>query len=396
MQFADEYVFHIEKADGSLVSEVILPADTLSTEVETELFSYEGNYSWSVEARAYFREKIMQTGNKAESLFSVVMPRLAEPDDRFPADGAQYGLKLLMEDNYIDFSWKPVDTADCYVLNISGPNGSVVKDTLFLAEDVGADGKFKYREDASAFATEGTYNWTVEARVMYNGRIIQSSGNVLNAFDVSLPNPDAPQMISSTELLVDAEYITNNEAVRLNWKSVKYAKEYKVVLYDIDGSLKKEITVSAFNDSPTAVLMLSEVLSPGTYTWTIEAMIPYMNKPFLYSEKAEGHIITEYPQLPAATISAPKNNEVLDVSYFRQSREIVFSWKPVKYAGGYRFAFYDEDGTLLMRQDLDANTTEVRFSELTSLKQGSFRWTVEAYFSKNKVVLAEGDVAESE
>ena len=162
-----------------------------------------------------------------------------------------------------------------------GQDGSIIVDELFQAAGVGSDGIFRYRANAPAFAKEGEYQWNVEARVIYNNRIIQKSGNAANTFIVSLPPPAAPELISGGDLLVGAEYITNNNAVRFSWHSVEFADEYSFVLYDKDGStVKAKRTIEAFGDSSTNIIALSELLSPGTYNWTVEGIVHYLGKVF--------------------------------------------------------------------------------------------------------------------
>ena len=401
VSFADEYVFRLEKLSDSdantVVKELVLPANTRSINLETELYSYEGEYRWTVEARTYFRDKILQTGNVAEFSFSVVMPPLGIPGSKIPADGTEYGLPLFMRDGVIEFSWKPVAEADCYALLVTGEDGSIIVDELFQAAGVGSDGIFRYRADAPAFAKEGEYQWNVEARVIYNNRIIQKSGNAANTFIVSLPPPAAPELTSGGDLLVDAEYITNNNAVKFSWNAIEYADEYSFVLYDKDGStVKAKRTIEAFGSSSTTILALSEFLSPGTYNWTVEGIIHYLDKVFLCSELAHGKVTTVFPEFVAPAAITPENEGVLDVSYFRQNREIVFSWEPVQYATGYRFAFYDADGTLLMSQIVEHGSTEAVFTDLPRLEQGEFRWTVQAYLTKDDTLLTDGAIAENE
>ncbi len=395
VEYADEYVFRLVGSDGRLVAESVLPADTFDVTLDTELFSYEGDYTWSVEAKSYFRNKVLQTSEVAERKFAVVMPPLDIPADRLPADENKYGIELFKRDGAINFSWKTVDSADRYVFCVRKSDGTVVVETIIPSDAADRKGVVRYNADSSLFTSEDVYTWSVDAQVIYKERIIQASGEALNSFIVSLPAPPAPEIVSADPFLIDAGFIDANDTVSLEWGPVEYADEYIIRIYNTDGSEKNTITVPS-TQQLCSVLPISDFFTDGSYSWNVEACIRFEGEPFLFSNKAESSVNVVLPDMYKPVVLSPEQNDVLDTSYFRQSREIQFSWEPVPYATSYHLDFFGTDGEILMSRNLSSDETEVSFDDLTRLEPGTFRWTVKAVYSKNDVVLVDGEVMESE
>lgn len=392
---ADAYIFRIEKDDASIVFQDITPADTLTYTLETEKYSYEGKYFWTVEPIIYYRDIILQTGDRARTPFDVVMPPLDIPSDKLPAENKVFGVELFKADGAVDFSWHTVKTADCYSFLVKDTLGNIIDETIIPSDIADSSEIIHYSVDASNFVTEGIYVWSVEARVMYNGRIIQTSGMSESPFEVSLPNSAAPVIVPDASLQVDYDYLDMNDNLILEWEPVEFADEYQLQVFGLDDSLQKELTVSSFYGN-RAEIPLPMFFTEGTYRWTLKAVINYADKPFVYSDISEGFITTFFPELSSPVVLTPENEEVLDTSYFRENREIVFSWEPVQYASAYRFNFYGEDGRLIDSRSLASPDTEVHFSDLTSLAPGLFRWTLEPIYEKDGYVLEEGNIIENE
>ncbi len=393
---ADEYQFTLQKADGTIVNETSVPAATREVSLDTEIFSYEGDYIWTVEARTYFRDKLLQTSAKAERAFAVVMPPLDAPADRLPAEGTKFGVELFKRDDAINFSWKPVAGADRYVVRVRDAEGTVVSENAVQADGAGNSGLMRYKAPASAVAVEGDYTWTIEAQIIYKNRVLRTSGEAENAFTVALPAPSAPAIVSGSPLVVDASYIDSSNFVTLKWSPVEFADEYKVVVYDQDESVKDELTVPSSRNalSPYADLPIMDYAKEGSFKWTVTANINYLGKLFLSSNTAEGEVQVVFPEMTQPEVVSPKVEEVLGTAYFRANREIKFEWQKIDWASDYRFCFYDENGNLLMEKISYNPGTE--YNDLSSLKPGKYKWTVQAFYKKNGVVLVTGEIQESE
>ena len=393
--FADEYAFTLRNAEGNVIAEKAVPAGTLSVTLDNEIFSYEGEYTWDVEARTYFRDKLLQTSELAERQFDVVMPPLPVPVNRLPAEGARFGAELFKRDEAVNFSWSHVDEVDRYILRVMKADGTVITDTIVQADGATSGSTIRYRADAPDFIDEGIYTWTVEAQVIYKGRVMRTSGEVENTFAVALVAPSAPKIYTDSPLLIDASYINSNDVVTLSWAPVEFADEYNLVVYDTDGSVKKKMTVPSASNV-IATMPISEFFEEGSYRWTVEACIRYLGKPLLYSKQAESQMNVEMPEMSAPTITTPENGEVLSTAYFRENREIEFRWVPVLYASGYNMCFYNPDGNVIMERQLGKLTTSVSWNDLTSLEAGTFRCTIQAFYSKDETLLVEGEIQESE
>ena len=394
--FADEYVFRFEKEDGTMVFEEHLPADTLRIDVETELFSYEGNYKWSVQANNYFRDNLLRAGESEDHPFIVSLPKLPYPENTLPASETLYGMGLFKTLGSIDFCWDAVESAECYALTVTGPDGDNVLEKVLQSHDADRDGVFRYHADASSFTAEGDYVWAVEARIMYKDRVIQTSGRVENTFAVSLPAPDAPELISEPEILIDVDYINNNDTVALSWKAVEFADDYDVVFYGTDGSVITSRKIHATNDTVSTVFPLSLFLEPGQYRMTLTAEILYLGDVFRRSGTAETVMTTEFPVLEGFELISPETNVVFNALYFRKNREIVFSWTAVPYASGYDLVIYGADDNPIYEQTLDADCTDFHFVELSLLDTGVFRWTARPFFAKDGKILVEGTILQDE
>ncbi len=392
---ADEYVFRLENPNGAVIEEEILPADTLTFSVDTERFSYEGVYKWTIEPRTYFREKLLQVGVKASRSFSVVMPILPQPADRLPANGTEYGVALFKTVDAVDFSLHNVDTADCYSFIVRKEDGSRIFDTIIPADSADDAGVIRYRMKASDFMTEGRYLWSVEARVLYKDRIVQSSEIEEDFFTVKLPLVPAPEITSGLSQLVDYDYINAYNDILLQWDSVKYADEYKFTIFNPDDSVRDEKTLPA-GSYLRYIVPVSSFAASGDYKWKVEAIVSYQGSDFVHGNEAEGCITIALPELAAAEVISPENGVVLNASYFRKNREIVFSWTPVPYTSGYNFTLYGADGNILESYSLGPDVTEIVFTDLKQLSSGVFKWTVGTYYSKGDKVIVEGTPSENE
>jgi len=163
--------------------------------------------------------------------------------------------------------------------------------------------------------------------------------------------------------------------VELKWSKGDEMPDCKLVLKKrmSDGSWEVEKTVS----SPKESVRFNR-LSAGTYQWSITG---HSSAGVSLDSDTRAFTITPVEELPRPVLVNPSSAQVIDGTYLRKNRSILFDWNDVPGATDYSFVIYQKTANAGLKKIFEVNTasSEYKFKNLKLLDIGSFEWRVTAY-----------------
>jgi hypothetical protein len=214
---------------------------------------------------------------------------------------------------------------------------------------------------------EGTYFWRVISS--FNGRGLESAVRRLTIRTsprITLEAPPENAVIDGLSAL--------RGLASVRWSSTEPPANSRLLVLR-DGEPAFEL------DNPARVVMLPS-LSPGAYTWTVQAET---SSGFDISPEAPFRFTVEaIPRLPAPTGLRPAAGYNFGPEELRQISEIRFTWNAVQGANGYIFRLYHEYDAARSRPVVSSAVlrgTSYTISDLTILDAGAMIWRTEAVFT---------------
>lgn len=261
-----------------------------------------------------------------------------------------------------DFTWTAVDGANYYKLTIKNPRTDEI---LFEKNLIEAN---KYSVNLEALP-EGFYMWTIqgfsyetELSSRRTGKIGEAKFEMKKIHPVELVSPAENTVMNGVDAILTP--------TTTNWVSKDEISKWEYVLTRTD---VKPAEVVARIKNPERTFRLPRLHS-GSYTWTVNA--ESIDGFDLSPAEPRHFTVTPVPPLPDVTKLEPANRTKFDAAYFKSTKQINFSWAPVKNATHYIIKVKKRDGTVLLEQKTKA--TKAEFKDITKLEKGTFTWTVEA------------------
>lgn len=176
----------------------------------------------------------------------------------------------------------------------------------------------------------------------------------------------------------------------LKWSALGVPPKSKIIL---EKSGRKTPILSLNNPDFTVQL---PPLEAGKYVWRI---IAEADGGFdISSRKDFSFTVLPIPPFPAVRFSSHKNNEVLDVNFFKTRNSITFSWNKIEGATHYFVRIYNGKNNTVFRKEFPAGSDKgdfvMDFKELTLLSRGSFVIEVKAVSRlKDGIIFRDGKIS---
>lgn len=269
---------------------------------------------------------------------------------------------LVRPDKPFDFTWASADGANYYKLTVKKPSSDEIIFEKNLIEAT------QYSVNMENIP-EGYYVWTIqgfsyetELQSRRTGKIDEANFELKKIHPVELVSPEDNISINGVDAILKPSSIS--------WKTKDEVRKSQFVLTRTDLS-QPEVIIRIDNPSYTQTL---PSLHSGTYTWTILA--DSVDGFDLSPSEPRHFTITPVPPLDIPTKLVPQARTKFDGAYFKSTKEISFSWAPVKDATHYIIKIQKKDGTVIFEKKL--KETKTTFSDISKLERGTFTWTVEA------------------
>ena len=362
-KLGDEYkagdtrsVFQIsKKSDFSSVAK----ESELSVTSSSNVILDEGKYWWRVGAK--LPDGTLE-GFTAPRAFTVLRT-LDVPRYVSPAEGASL---ISYNNSPVAISWRNVGGADCYNVRVYNEKGDVV------AQNPAVKGV-----RTSFVLPPAKYTCRIQA-VALESEVSAQRASALNSVSFSVREPvPVAQTVPLAAAKVDGLSALRKPVV-FSWKS----RTDKAVFYEFvlskkqaDGTSRVVERYSTGTRETTSVPRLTE----GTYTWQIVASTA---DGFPINSMLREFTVGPVELLPNVNLVAPANKFVMDSTYLRRNRTIVFNWNEVEGATEYYFALYRKGSgkTLVpVMNQHGVKGTSVQLKNLAMLDVGEFVWNVTAF-----------------
>lgn len=234
---------------------------------------------------------------------------------------------------------------------------------------------------------EKKYQWSVNAYVnssdkssFIDGKIISSVINIRTPQKITLQTPSDGKLVDGLNAYLNG--------TSFKWQSIENLVESQFVLEKKTGTTQEIIkTIS----NPEKELTISS-LNEGNYIWYVKGR---MVNDFDVTSKDNNFTIGKIKKLNPVTLIEPKSRKLFDEQYFRNNREVKFSWDIVKDADQYNFKIEREDGTIIIDKFVNKETTYV-FEDINLFDIGESFWSVKAIRKdKNGKVIQSSDISKS-
>lgn len=317
-----------------------------------------GSYYWRLAIQNPLNEEYIYTSPRT---FEVLKP-LARPVFTAPMPSASL---TVYGEGSVRFAWNKVLEADYYKLKVYDSQYKLIKEvssTKQLSESLVLEPN-TYKCSLQAFSEETELSPR------------RSSQTTLLNFTIR--GPDPVKLISPANNTRISGLTALRNPTLLTWKAGdKFAKsEFVLRKRQKNGTMKLVQTIN----NPGRQISL-ERLEAGTYQWTIRASsadgIP------LDAMQTFTFVISPVPQLSAASLISPGQNQLMDSEYLKKNRNIIFDWTDVPGASDYKFTLYlkTANGSLKKLQEIkNLKNSEYKLKDLSILDIGEFEWNVTAY-----------------
>lgn len=321
---------------------------------------------------------------KAKSF--VVEPPLEAPAIVTPVNG---GRTIVRPATPVEFKWNPVSGADYYQIKIfeSANPDKVVYDQNFIDTKEGRN--IVHRIDMDDFE-ERNYSWTVQAFSEETTTSSRKSGYLTsNSFNMKKLTPIKLVYPAEGKYFDGVNVIKNPDTFK--WNSIYDGDEVTVVIYK--NSVAERNIVGNYKLSGLTRRM--PALYEGKYYWTVKG---YTREDNLDVSAVENRSFTvgPIPKLAAAQNLSPASGKVYDKEYFRNTKQIDFSWSAVPQANYYIWTLYDSKGNPIKDKSVKINGTSYVMEDLSVLKKGKFYWSVEAISEYKGTLFQHGDFKKQE
>lgn len=317
----------------------------------------QGTYWWRVGAKT--ADGTIE-GLTAPRMFTV-LAELGTPEFTTPKMNQEL---IAYNGTPVTFTWNTVSGADYYTVRVVNSKDQVIAQNLSVA---GTSAQFVLPDD------------TYTARLQSVAEAVGSSAPRVSSV-VSVGFSVRAPLTVVQRLPADNTRIAGLTALReptvFTWESQKdAASSYRFELrkQQKDGSARVVETQSGKQTRASY-----DRLTEGTYIWKVYAStadgIPL--------DSAERTLTIEpVPLLTAPTLTAPKQNVVMDGAYLRTHRTIDFAWNAVNGATAYTFTLSkrNKNGTVkVVMTEKNTTRTSYTLTDLSVLDVGDFVWTVTA------------------
>lgn len=326
----------------------------------------------SLESGKWFWRVKNDENASAANLLSV-LEKLKTPEILSPLDGSSM---ILGGSNLVPVKWKAEDEngrADFYKVTLSDNLGNKIAEKTLASQN---------RETSFELSNLETQNYK-SFKISLQGfsdatEISQMRISDKSEINFSAKNPERLVLVSPARNAEIAGLSALRNPVNFSWReNDKITQNTSVLILRKQENNGSWATVRQIKN-PQKQVQISN-LSPGKYQWTVEAA--GLNGINLSPESASYFSVLEIPHLAAPVLISPEKNLVMDASYLKRNRSIVFSWQKVQDATDYVFALYQktENGGLKKITEQKTRGNTFRFRNLKNLDVADFVWRVTAY-----------------
>lgn len=344
---------------------IILQNTTNQTSIKD--FSLEkGKYYWRVGIFSEDENKEIFTNAR---IFNV-LDELGSPKITFPPENENF---VLPKNSILKINWTSVQDADFYKVKIlNSKDNSIIYEKIVSSNSVQdfVIPSFVNLENSKFEVFVQAFTEQTDENPMRQGKITSTK------FEIRTPEPVkliSPQNFTNIEGLNALK-----NPILLEWKSGKDipTKTTFILKKVLSSGNSKEI--QRIENVKNQIKL--ERLSSGTYEWTILAS---SKEGFsLNAEKYNTFVVKSVSKLQKPVLTSPKNDFLIDSSYLRKNRNIVFSWEEVLGATDYTFTLYqrNDDGTIRqIYTEKNIKNNSIKFKKLSNLDVGNFEWNVTAF-----------------
>ena len=269
---------------------------------------------------------------------------------------------LVRPDTPFDFTWKSAEGANYYKVTVKNP----ASDDILFERNLIEGNKCSINMEN---IPEGYYVWSVqgfsyetELQTRRTGKIAEAKFELKKIHPVELVSPADNFTMEGVDAILNPSTIT--------WRSRDVVKKAEFLLIRTD--LKTPEVVARV--PVTSYTQRLPRLHSGTYTWTV---IAESVDGFDLSPTSPRHFnITPVAPLNTATKLVPANRTKFDAAYFKDNKQINFTWAPVKDATHYIFRLQKRNGTVLVEEKI--KQPKYTYSDIKNLESANFTWSVEA------------------
>lgn len=319
----------------------------------------------------FWRVKNDENASAANSL--SVLEKLKAPEILSPLDGSSL---ILSESNLLSVKWQPEDEngkADFYKVTLSDSLGNKIAEKTLASQNREASFELSNLETQNYKSFKISLQGFSDATEISQMRISDKS-----EINFSAKNPERLVLLSPARNAEIAGLSALRNPVNFSWReNDKITQNTSVLILRKQENNGRWATVRQIKN-PQKQVQISN-LSPGKYQWTVEAA--GLNGINLSPENASYFSVLEIPHLALPVLTSPEKNLVMDASYLKRNRSILFSWQKVQDATDYVFVLYQktENGGLKKITEQKTRGNTFRFRNLKNLDVATFVWRVTAY-----------------
>lgn len=293
-----------------------------------------------------------------------------------PVDGAR---AIIRPNTLLTFKWNAVKGADYYQIKIFSVNNEndVLYDRNFIESK---DGKIVVHDVDLQDFDEKLYSWSVQAfreetltSSRQSGYLSKSSFVLKKLTPIKLTYPSVGASFDGIDMVKNPD--------TFKWYSVYEGEPVTVVIYK-DRISPKNIYATYRSRS---LSMKMPVLYEGSYFWTVKGSTD--DDLDISSLETNYFSVGAIPKLAAAKGLYP-DNQKYDKNYFRNNKKISFKWNGVKEADYYNLT--------VCGKTYKVRGTKFELDDLTALKKGVFKWTIEACSEYNGTLFQHGELSSAQ
>lgn len=358
-----------EKTDSGFVSGVSLD---------------DGKYFWRVKIKDAETGKLLE--ETVPRSFSVVK-ELGVPEIVAPENNSNYEMTDSLS---IKIKWNSVTDADYYNVSIVDENKKIIGEAKKVFENEALvsvpESIVKYGDYKKLKCSVQAVSQEKENSPLRLSRKSENNFGLFLAEKIKLIFP-------ADKSRIDGLYAIKNP-VEFSWKEDDSVSKKEFVLTRTSGDGKVSVVSRVLN--PKGKIKLDRLL-PGTYHWNINA--ESKNGISLTPDRQFEFVILPVEKIRKPEILKPENGFVINSTYLRNNRHIVFEWNKNNEATDYEFVLYQrkENGTL--KKIVSSNTKNNRYElkNFSLLDIGKFEVYVTAFVhAKDGFTIQKSDTAKSE